>query len=224
MTFSRPETDAPWRDRALDRTLAGARARSVERLERLVATARDLADERGSAAFTVQDVCARSGISLKGFYGCFAGKDDLLVALLEEDSRIGADILHEVVERHDAPADRLRGYVVGVFELLTLPGATGYARMLVQEHRRLSEQRPDELRTALAPLVDLLAHELERAVSAGVVMSADTRRDAQTVFVLVLEGVHDVVLGRAEPLEQAEYLWRFCWNGLRTNGSNRETP
>jgi AcrR family transcriptional regulator len=222
--FSRPETDAPWRDRALDRTLAAARARSVERLERLVATARELADETGSAAFTVQEVCARSGISLKGFYGCFAGKDDLVVALLEEDSRIGAEILGETVDRHAEPADRLRAYVVGVFELLTLPGAAGYARMLVQEHRRLSEQRPDELRTALAPLVDLLAHELEQAARAGVITSGDTARDAETVFVLVLEGVHDVTLGRAEPLEQAQYIWRFCRNGLRANGSDQETP
>jgi len=159
---------------------------------------------------------------LKGFYACFAGKDDLLVALLEEDSRIGAAILGEVVDAHDRPSDRLRAYVEGVFELLTLPGAAGYARVLVQEHRRLSEQRPDELRRALAPMIDLLAGELAAASTAGVVAPTNHERDAQTVFGLVLEGVHDVTLGRAEALDQAEYLWRFCWRGLHGRDGDRE--
>ena len=35
----------------------------------------------------------RAGLSLKAFYTCFRGKDDLLLALLAEDSRIGADVL-----------------------------------------------------------------------------------------------------------------------------------
>jgi hypothetical protein len=84
----------------------------------------------------------------------------------------------------------------------------------VQEHRRLSEQRPDDLHRALAPLVDLLADEIRRAAAAGAARSTDPARDAQTVFGLVLEGVHDVTLGRAEPLDHADYLWRFCWSGL----------
>jgi AcrR family transcriptional regulator len=176
----------------------------------------------GRAVFTVQQVCTRAGMSLKGFYACFAGKDDLLVALLEEDSRIGAGILHPIVDGHDGPETRLRAYIIGVFELLTLPGAAGYARMLVQEHRRLSEQRPDELRRALAPMIDVLAREIDAAVRAGVVASPDPSRDAQTMFALVLDGVHDVTLGRVDALEQAEYLWRFCWHGLRGRDEDPE--
>jgi AcrR family transcriptional regulator len=202
------------RSQALTRSLEGPHARSVERLERFLAAARDLANEQGSASFTVAQVTSHAGLSLKSFYRCFGGKDDLLVALLEEDSRLGASILGAQVDAHDAPVDRVRAYVVGVFGLLTHPGALGYARMLVQEHRRLSEERPDELRIALGPMVDLLTAQLALAAEHGACTSAEPARDAQTLFVLVLEGVHEVGMGHAEPLEQAEYLWRFAAGGL----------
>lgn len=203
------------RAQALARSLEGPHARSVERLERLVGAARDLANEEGSAAFTVAEVSRRAGLSLKSFYRCFAGKDDLLVALLEEDSRLGATILAETVERHTTPTERVRAYVLGVFELLTYPGAPGYARMLVQEHRRLAEERPEQLRAALAPMVDLLAEQIATAARAGVARSPDPARDARTIFVLVLEGIHECALGLADPHEQAAYLWRFCADALQ---------
>jgi len=203
------------RAQALDRSLEGPRARSVERFERLLGAARDLANEAGSAAFTVADVSRQAGLSLKSFYRCFAGKDDLLVALLEEDSRLGASILGEVVDEHTGPPARLHAYLVGVFELLTHPGAVGYARMLVQEHRRLAEERPEALRAALAPMVEPLAIEIARAVQEGAAVSSDPARDAQTIFVLVLEGIHEVGLGRADPLEQAAYLWQFSAAALQ---------
>jgi AcrR family transcriptional regulator len=213
--FSDPTHLDSWRDRALARTLEPARARSVNRLERLVEAARDLANETGSAAFTVAQVAARAGVSLKAFYRCFAGKDDLLVALLEEDSRLGAAILSEMVDAHrDGPA-RLHAYVTGVFELLILPGALGYAGLLVREHRRLSDSRPEDLRRALAPMIDVLAAEIEHAASTGAVESLDPQREARAVFALVLDGIHDVARGEAEPLDEAAFVWQFCWAGLR---------
>jgi len=212
--FSETATAPSWRERALERTLEPARTRSVERLERFLDATRALANETGSAAFTVAQVATAAGLSLKSFYRCFASKDDLLVALLEEDSRLGATILAGAIDANDKPAARVHAYVTSVFELLTIDRALGYAGVLVREHRRLSEQRPDELARALAPMIDVLAIELERAAAAGVIVSSDPRRDAQTVFTLVLEGIYDVALGRAEPLEEATYLWGFCQRAL----------
>jgi AcrR family transcriptional regulator len=215
MMFSDPAHLDTWRDRALARTLEPARARSVDRLERVVDAARDLANETGTAAFTVAQVAARAEVSLKSFYRCFAGKDDLLVALLEEDSRLGAAILSEMVDAHRDATARLHAYVAGVFELLTLPGALGYAGLLVREHRRLSESRPEDLRRALAPMLEVLTAEIDAAASTGAARSLDPQRDARAVFALLLDGIHDVARGGAEPLEEAAFLWRFCWGGLR---------
>ena len=66
-------------------------------------------------------------------------------------------------------------------------------------------------------MVDLLAAQIALVVEAGKSESTDPARDAQTLFVLVLEGVHDVGLGHVDPLEQAEYLWRFAAAGLAIN-------
>jgi AcrR family transcriptional regulator len=210
-----PTVEPAWRARALRRSLEPARARSVERLERFVQAARDLADESGSAAFTVPQLAARAGLSLKTFYRCFPGKDELLLAVLEDDSRIGAQLLGNAVDAHADPASRLRAYFDAIFGMVALPGAAGYAGVLVREHRRLSEDHPEELRGALAPMVELLAREIAGAVDAGLARSTDAGRDAETVFGLLLAGIHDVTCGRGDARELASYLWRFCWGGLR---------
>lgn len=205
---------AQWRARALERSLEGAQARSVARMERLVAAARDLANETGSAAFTVTQVAERAGLSLKSFYRCFSGKDDLLLALLEEDSRIGAALLAELINRHRDPVERLAAYVRELLGMLCHPGAVGYAGVLVREYLRLSEERPDDLEVALAPLTTLLAAELRAAAALGAIPDLDAERTAATVFGLVLAGIHAVTLGRADPHEEAEHVWRFCWGGI----------
>jgi AcrR family transcriptional regulator len=224
--FSETATAASWRERALDRSLEQARARAGERIEALVDAARDLADDTGSASFTVAQVSAKAGQSLKSFYRCFAGKDDLLVALIEEDSRLGAAILAAAVDEHDDPQARLRAYVMGLFELIAAAGEYGYAGVLVREERRLSEARPEQMRAALAPMIGVLEREIERATAAGECSSTDAARDAETIFALMIEGLSDVTLGRVEALDEADYLWGFCWGALqRTTGERGDrTP
>lgn len=53
-------------------------ARSQRTLERILATARDLAREGGLDAVTVQEVTRRSGVTTGSFYARFAGRDALL--------------------------------------------------------------------------------------------------------------------------------------------------
>jgi hypothetical protein len=64
-------------------------------------------------------------------------------------------------------------------------------------------------------MVDLLASEMSRAADAGLARRGDAARDAQTIFGLLLSAIHDVTMGRGDPLELASYVWGFCWAGLR---------
>ena len=208
------EASSNWQARALRRSLDQVRGRSLDRMTLMVAAARDLANETGGAAFTVIQVAQRAGFSLKVFYRYFASKDELLLALIEEDSRMGADLLVEQLVGISDPVERLRSYVEGLFGLLTHPGAVGYAGVLVREYRRLSESNPDELRVALAPIAGLLVDQLAAAVEAGLARVDDAPRAAETVFVVLLNGINDVTAGRAEPKELATWLWQFCWSGL----------
>lgn len=204
-----------WQARALDRSLADARARSVERMAGFVAAARDLATESGSSGFTVQQVVARAGSSLKSFYRVFGGKDDLLLALLEEDLSVGAAFLTEMVDAHRSPARRIERWVTGLFELMAA-GEDGYVGVLVREHRRFTEERPEELAVALAPFLELLAGELAAGMDAGVVRRGDPARDASTVFEVALARIHALVAGAGDdPAAEAAYVWSFCRGGLQ---------
>src|ERR1700674_3894088 len=89
-------------------TVPDALARRVVVSERLVETARELVWDAGGPTFTVNQVVAAGGTSLKSFYRCCPGKDELLVALFEDDSRRGAAALLSMVDDHADPLERLR--------------------------------------------------------------------------------------------------------------------
>jgi AcrR family transcriptional regulator len=205
-----------WRARALDRATGLARDRSNGVLSRLVGAARDLAAEHGGPSFTVEQVVTRAGTSLKSFYRHFSGKDDLLLALFEEDNRRGALALEAMTAGAEDPLERLRRGVVGLFSVVASTEDRAYMAVLVREHLRLAESRPDGLREALAPYVDLLAAELEAAMGAGAVRPGDPRRDAVAVFHLVVGHLHALLLGQVEddPTGLGEYLWEFCRGAL----------
>jgi AcrR family transcriptional regulator len=210
---------AAWESRALDRSLSDARSRSSARARALVDAARGLAADTGSAAFTIADVAARAGVSLRSFYRHFAGKDELLLALFEEEAAVGASILAERIDEHADPLDRVRAYVVGLFGLIVT--GSGYSSLLAREHLQLGEQHPDELRVALAPLIDLLHVELTAAAKAGKVRKVD-HDDAVLLFSIVLAHVHAALLFEsAGDLDAAaERLWAFCRPAL-TEGARK---
>ncbi len=214
------EATPAWEGRALDRSLAAARSRSSARARRLVDAARALAAERGSAEFTVAEVATLADVSLRSFYRQFAGKDELLLALFEEEARLGAELLGAAVDSASEPLDRLRSYVVELCGLLVT--GSGYASLLVREYLRLGERRPEDLRAALAPLVDLLEAELNRAAAAGDIRPVD-RHDAVVLFTAVLAHVHAAVLfppGEDTPTS-ASRLWDFCRSALLPRGEVR---
>jgi AcrR family transcriptional regulator len=180
----------------------------MERLERILAATRELADAKEDASFTVAEVAERAGVSLKSFYRSFTGKDDLLLALLEDDSGMGASMLRDALDRAKNPDSRLERYVRGLFNMARL--APGYSRVLVREHRRLSVERTADLAAALAPLVDLLREEIAAGTSVD-----DAERTAEIVFAVLLDGMADVTLAGRDSKEVASTVWHFVAGGLR---------
>ena len=193
----------------------------LERVSLFVQAARELATETGSSAFTVQQVVARSEQSLKSFYRYFDGKDGLLLALIEEDCALGAGILAPRLERQSDVTDRLKAWVLGVFDMMAV-GEEGYVSVLAREHRRLTEVHPIETEIALRPLLQPLVDDLTLAMRQGFVRTGDPVRDAHSIFNLVLVYLHDLLVAgrpKAQVAETAEYVWTFCWGGLQTEES-----
>ena len=70
----------------------------IERRQLLIDAAWRCAAVRGFRDLTVDDVCAEAGVSKGAFYGYFEHKQELLLALLEDDSdgaRCGAGGDHD---------------------------------------------------------------------------------------------------------------------------------
>ena len=217
MSFSVRDIDAvpTWQQRALQRSLADARERSVERLAGLIDAARQLATEMGSADFTVQQVVRRAGQSLKSFYKYFEGKDDLLLALIEEDSLIGAAALGELVDESTDPLERLSAFVRSLV-IFGSVGDRGYVQVLLRERARLDQADNQRMAAALAPFMDLLEGLLVEAADAGLVRAGDPGRDALMIFNLVMASIHAQVLTDDDLAGEAaaDYVWDFCRVGV----------
>lgn len=75
--------------------------------ERLLATAEELFYTEGIRAVGVDRLLQESGVGRASFYRHFAGKDELVVAVLEDRDRRWLDWLKKSVEaKADTPADR----------------------------------------------------------------------------------------------------------------------
>jgi len=185
--------------------------------DRLVEAARALMWQGGGPGFTVAQVVAEAGTSLKSFYRCFAGKDELLVALFADDARRGSTALAAMVEAEDDPARRLRVAVVGLFRFLTVDGRLPYAAALVREHLRLAESHPGQLQAVLHPFVALFEAAVADAQARGAARPGDARRDARILFHLVLSHLHALICHQIEdpPTAVADDLWAFCAAALR---------
>ncbi|MGH9112455.1 MAG: TetR family transcriptional regulator, partial [Acidimicrobiales bacterium] len=152
---------------------------------------------------------AAAGVSVRSVYRHFGSRDELLLALFEEEARTGAALLRARLDKVDGPLERLQAFVEGLASLMV--AGSGYATLLVQEHLRLAGSHPTELVAALSPLVDLLDAELRAAAAAGELRPVDGV-DVATVFALLLTQVQTVALlePSATTASAAARLWRFC--------------
>jgi len=81
-----------------------------ERRQELIDAAWRCAGRMGYSVLTVDDVCAEARVSKGAFYGYFESKQDLLLALLEEDAA-GLDGLLETLGQRDISyVQRLRSF------------------------------------------------------------------------------------------------------------------
>jgi AcrR family transcriptional regulator len=82
----------------------------VERRHLLIEAAWRCAAVRGFRDLTVDDVCAEAGVSKGAFYGYFAQKQDLLLALLQDDVDALDHELERITQRSDSGVERVRQF------------------------------------------------------------------------------------------------------------------
>ena len=80
----------------------------IERRQQLIDAAWRCAARRGFQSLTVDDVCAEAGVSKGSFYVYFDQKQELLLALLEDDARAIDEIMEDLGRELVGGVERLR--------------------------------------------------------------------------------------------------------------------
>jgi AcrR family transcriptional regulator len=209
-----------WAERVADRSpvVQRSKGKSVEQARSIVAAARRLIDAEGPT-FTTQELIKEAGIALQTFYRYFSGKDALLLAVIEDLIEENCRAYREHAAMIADPVERLEFYVTTTVHALAAPGSG--PSFITAEHFRLQTQHPAEVSQATQPYTDLLADEIDAAVSAGRLHPSDPEYSAWLITQLVMAVFHHYdCAGVDEPTDAiAQRLWAFCLSAL--DGSDR---
>lgn len=220
MAGARPGTERrqrAWEERALDRV----RQQALQRGHRIVRIARDLVAEGGLDSLTLRAILERSGLARRAFYRHFESMDDVLLALFEDTMAVGATRLREQLDEIDDPIVALEHVVRTIASGALSSSNRIYNLAMTQQHLRLAEQRPDELKAAHAPMNDLIADLLRAGMKAGVVRDADQSLLAEMIHRLVSTEVHRNLYRGADDIEWIDDLWEFCRGGIAAPARRR---
>jgi AcrR family transcriptional regulator len=185
----------------------------------IVAAARRLSRAKGSS-FTVQELAQEAGIALQTFYRYFTDKDQLLLAVLEEEIMAEAARTDAAARRLPDPVARLRFFITSTLESLRppdggashdRPGDIG-PRFITAEHWRLHQLFPDEMARINQPFADMIERELREAAALGLLRPTDPAAGSWFTMKLVMSVYHRYAFATTrESLEDTtERLWAFC--------------
>jgi AcrR family transcriptional regulator len=204
-----------WTGRAAERSPAVQRSRSrtIAQAQQIVKAAEHLLETQGGQ-FTTQQLVKEAGVALQTFYRCFAGKDELLLAVLEDLIAQGAVDMARLAEGIDDPVGRLRFFVTWPIEMLEHNADAN--KVVTAEHWRLHQLYPEDVARATQHFSDLIEPEIEAAAETGALGPLDPPRDAAMITKLVMAMVHHYsFIGLGDGVHVVtDHLWRFCLAAL----------
>ena len=208
--------EVTWRDRAVERSLRGARAKAVSRSDRFIEAATEILGETGRTDFTVQELIERSKTSLRSFYQHFSGKEELLLALFEEIITTSVTEWRSEIATLPDTLSALRLLMDKIHGQAASPDGGGINRALSVYHLQLAESRPAEYARVLSPLRALILELVQQGVDDGTFRSdIEPETLAMIMMQTVVGAAHMHALG-AEPTGvplESEQLWDFCLFG-----------
>jgi AcrR family transcriptional regulator len=209
---------ASWAERAADRAplVRRSRDRGVQQAKSVVEAAQRLI-ARDQTSFTMQQLLKEAGIALQTFYRYFEGKDQLLLAVIENMVEESCVVYRERARDLPDPVSRLRSYITSVITSLDARGEnSGSPRFITTEHWRLFPLYPDEVTRATQPFSDLLLGEIEAATASGQLKTRDSDHDAWLINQLVMAVYHHYAFAATGESMQtvADRLWAFLVTGL----------
>ena len=166
-------------------------------------------------AFTVQELIQEAHVALPTFYRHFAGRDELLVAVIADQMVTACARWEAAASDLDDPLERLRFYIGNTLETLGRdPLRDALARFVIVTHGRLRRVLPEELDQAEKPYVDLLRGAIQSAVYSGQLGTVDPEADAWFTAELVRSVYTHWAYASGDHSDVEDRLWEFCLRAL----------
>jgi AcrR family transcriptional regulator len=198
--------------RAVERAVAGRHASYADELQRIVDATYRVIERTGTVDPTLRDILRECGLSTQAFYRYFTSKDELLLVLLDDGSRL---LLGYLTHRMDRAADaegRIRAWIAGVLAQAADEDAAGRTRPFVANEARLAERFPAEQQASVDVLAGLLVAPI---CELGGRRRADARRDADAIYHLAFGALRrHLTRGTAPARAETEHLARFALRGV----------
>ena len=189
---------------AVERALDDRQREATEEVERILAAAVRVMERVAPEPPRVSDIVAEAGSSNKAFYRYFAGKDDLILAVMERGVGIVVSYLQHQMAKEARPEDKIARWIEGTLAQVADPHLISMSRAAAGQMS--ASANVDEM---MQPLRDLLT---EPVAALG---GADPERDADAVFLCTAAAMRRYVGSADRPSrDDIQHLVRFCLRGL----------
>jgi AcrR family transcriptional regulator len=184
-----------------DRSLADRHETYATEIRDLLDAALDVMRRQETIDPRVSDIVRSSGLSNQAFYRHFRGKDELLVALLDDGRRRLLATIERHMARAETAADQVRAWIEVVLAQARDPEAAAATRPFAINGDRLAVEFPAETRQSRDRLVDPL-----RALVG--------EHEALAVYHLAMGTTHDALVNRHTPTRaEVDHVVEFCLKG-----------
>ena len=152
---------------AVDRALDDRQREATEEVERILAAAVRVMERAAPEPPRVSDIVTEAGSSNKAFYRYFAGKDDVILAVMERGVAIVVSYLQHQMAKERTPAGKVRRWIEGALAQVADPHLISMSRAAAGQISATANWRAadDEI---MRPMRDLLAEPITALGSADV--------------------------------------------------------
>ena len=196
---------------AVERALDERQREATEEVERILAAAVRVMERVAPEPPRVSDIVAEAGSSNKAFYRYFAGKDDLILAVMERGVAIVVSYLQHQIAKEAEPRDKIARWIEGTLAQVAEPHLMSKSRAAAGQMSGAANWRAAD-QEMMRPLRDLL---IEPVAALG---STDVDRDVEAVFCCTAATMRRYMGSTDRPgPDDIAHVVRFCLNGLEAN-------
>jgi len=193
---------------AVERALDDRQREATEEVERILAAAVRVMERVAPEEPRVSDIVAEAGSSNKAFYRYFAGKDDLILAVMERGVAIVVSYLDHQMAKETAPQDKIARWIEGTLAQVAEPDLISKSRAAAGQMSAAANWRAAD-QEMMRPMRDLLT---EPVAALG---SSDVDRDAEAVFCCTAATMLRYMGSAQRPgPDDIAHVVQFCLNGL----------